>query len=198
MVSARALNADAVVLLNRVKPHTDFGSAASGSGLVKMSAIGLGKAEGAFRCHWAARHAATSGCCARCRASCSATCRACTASGWSRTGRTAWRSIEPMRGDEFHEREPALLAKARDWMPALPFPEVDVLVVDEIGKDISGTGMDTNIIGRGVDLQPMPNRRIGRQRDLRARADAGVPRQRHRHRHGRHRLGPAGRGDGRA
>jgi hypothetical protein len=44
-------------------------------------------------------------------------------------------------------------------MPAIPFPEVDVLIVDEIGKDISGTGMDTNIIGRGVDLQPMPNRR---------------------------------------
>jgi hypothetical protein len=44
-------------------------------------------------------------------------------------------------------------------MPALPIPEVDVLIVDEIGKNISGAGMDTNIIGRGVDLKPMANRR---------------------------------------
>jgi hypothetical protein len=44
-------------------------------------------------------------------------------------------------------------------MPALPVPEVDVLIVDEIGKNISGAGMDTNIIGRGVDLRPMANRR---------------------------------------
>jgi hypothetical protein len=159
VISARALNADAVLLINRVKPHTDFGSATTGSGLVKMSAIGLGKAEGAFRCHWAA-----------------------STRGHERVLRAVSRvvlshvprlfgvalvedgshriaGIETMRGDEFHAREPELLHQARHWMPAIPFPEVDVLVVDEIGKDISGTGMDTNIIGRGVDLQPMPNRR---------------------------------------
>jgi hypothetical protein len=67
--------------------------------------------------------------------------------------------IETLRGVEFHDREPSLLAVARQWMPAIPLPEVDVLVLDEIGKNISGAGMDTNIVGRGVDTLPMPNRR---------------------------------------
>jgi len=159
VISARALNADAVLLINRVKPHTDFGSATTGSGLVKMSAIGLGKAEGAFRCHWAA---ATRGhervLKAVSRVALAHLPRvygiALVEDGSHRIAR-----IETMRGEEFHEREPELLQQARKWMPAIPFADVDVLVVDEIGKDISGTGMDTNIIGRGVDLQPMPNRR---------------------------------------
>jgi hypothetical protein len=159
VISARALNADAVVLINRVKPHTDFGSAVTGSGLVKMSAIGLGKAEGAFRCHWAA---STRGHERVLRAVSRVVLShlprmfgvALVEDGSHRIAR-----IETMRADEFHAREPELLQQARHWMPAIPFPEVDVLVVDEIGKDISGTGMDTNIIGRGVDLQPMPNRR---------------------------------------
>lgn len=159
VISARALNADAVVLLNRVKPHTDFGSAETGSGLVKMSAIGLGKAEGAFRCHWAA---ATRGHERVLRA----VARVVLAHlprvygiGLVEDGSHRIALVEPMRGAEFHQREAPLLARAREWMPTIPFPQVDVLVVDEIGKDISGTGMDTNIIGRGVDLQPMPNRR---------------------------------------
>src|SRR5206468_1328887 len=53
VVSAPVLAADAVILMNRVKPHTDFDGQFA-SGLIKMSAIGLGKAEGAIRCHWAA------------------------------------------------------------------------------------------------------------------------------------------------
>jgi hypothetical protein len=64
-----------------------------------------------------------------------------------------------MRGAEFEAREPELYAQSWRWMPALPLAEVDVLIVDEIGKDISGCGMDTNIIGRGVDTAPMANRR---------------------------------------
>ena len=151
--------ADWIGLVNRIKPHTDFGSAVTGSGLVKMSAIGLGKAEGAFRCHWAA---ATRGHERVLRA----VSRVVLGHlprvygvGLVEDGSHRIALIEPMHGSEFFDREPALLAKARAWMPVLPFPEVDVLVVDEIGKDISGTGMDTNIVGRGVDLQPMPNRR---------------------------------------
>ena len=92
VVSTRALNADAVVLLNRIKPHTDFGSAVVGSGLVKMSAIGLGKAEGAFRCHWAAATRGHEACCARCPEWCSAICPGSMAWGSSRTDRIALRS----------------------------------------------------------------------------------------------------------
>jgi hypothetical protein len=158
VVSSVVRAADAVVLINRVKPHTDFNGAFA-SGLIKMSAIGLGKAEGAIRCHWAA---ATLGH--------ERVIRDVSTTVLSRLPRTygvaliedgahQLARIETLRGEEFHDREPALLEIARGWMPAIPIPEVDVLVLDQIGKNISGAGMDTNIVGRGVDTLPMPNRR---------------------------------------
>ena len=159
VVSTVALGADAVILINRVKPHTDFGSPVLGSGLLKMSAIGLGKADGAFRCH---RAASTHGH--------EAVIRAVSAVVLSRLprpygiglvedGAHQLSRIGLLRGHEIAAREPELYAMARSWMPALPLEEIDVLVVDQIGKNISGAGMDTNIIGRGVDGQPMPGRR---------------------------------------
>lgn len=159
VTSVHALDADAVILLNRVKPHTDFDSVATGSGLMKMSAIGLGKIEGAFTCHWAA---ATLGHERVIREVSSLVLGrlprvygvALVEDGSHRIGR-----IELMRGPEIEEQEPPLLVLARSWMPSLPFDRADVLIVDEIGKDISGTGMDTNVVGRGVDLLPMQSRR---------------------------------------
>jgi hypothetical protein len=145
-----ALGAAGLILLNRVKPHTDF-AGAIGSGLLKMAAIGLGKAEGAFACH-----------------------RAAARLGYERVIRTVARvqlarlpvvagvalvegprhrlaHCEVLPPSAIEPREPALLAQARAWMPGLPLSDIDVLVVDEIGKNVSGTGMDTNVIGRGVD-----------------------------------------------
>jgi Lactate racemase N-terminal domain len=159
VVSAVALGADAVVLINRVKPHTDFGSEVLGSGLLKMSAIGLGKAEGAFRCH---RAASAHGHEAVIRAVSSVVLArlprpygiALVEDGAHQLSR-----IGLMRGAEMPGREPELYALARSWMPALPLPEIDVLVVDQIGKNVSGAGMDTNIVGRGVDGRPMAGRR---------------------------------------
>ena len=158
-LSKVALAADAVVLVNRVKPHTDFSSATVGSGLRKMCAIGLGKVEGAAASHLAASRIGHERVIAE-------VARVVTArlprlygvalleGGTHRLARAA-----VLRGEAFEAEEPALFALAWQWMPALPFREVDVLIVDEIGKDISGAGMDTNIIGRGVDLLPMANRR---------------------------------------
>jgi hypothetical protein len=148
-----AVQAKGIVLVNRVKPHTDF-MGPFGSGLLKMAAIGLGKVQGAFACHHAAARL-----------------------GHERVIRAvARRQIERLpilagialvegprhtlahcavlRPRDFEAREPELLAKARAWMPGLPVPDIDVLVVDEIGKNISGAGMDTNVIGRGVDGGP--------------------------------------------
>jgi hypothetical protein len=56
--------------------------------------------------------------------------------------------IEAVRPEQFELREKELLQLAKRWMPRLPFPEADVLLLDEIGKNISGTGMDTNVVGR--------------------------------------------------
>jgi len=158
VVSSVVRAADAVILINRVKPHTDFDGAFA-SGLIKMSAIGLGKAEGAIRCHWAASTLGHERVIREVSTLVLSKLPRVYGIALIEDGAHQLSRIETLRGAEFHDREPSLLAVARQWMPALPLPEVDVLVLDEIGKNISGAGMDTNIVGRGVDTFPMPNRR---------------------------------------
>lgn len=158
VVSSAALGADAVVLMNRVKPHTDFDGGIA-SGLVKMSAIGLGKAEGALRCHWAASTLGHERVIRGVASLVLARLPRPYGIALIEDGAHQLARVETLVGAEFLDREPALLNVARQWMPALPMPEVDVLILDQIGKNISGAGMDTNIVGRGVDGQPMKNRR---------------------------------------
>ena len=164
-----ARDADGVVLINRIKPHTDFESPRLGSGLTKMCAIGLGKIDGAAACHRAAQTLGYE------RAITEAArvvrarlplwgCVALVEDGHHRLAR-----IEAFRAAELEAREPALLAQARAWMPGLPFERIDVLVVDEIGKNVSGAGMDTNVIGRGVDGRPFASA-AGRARAIYARS----------------------------
>ena len=59
--------------------------------------------------------------------------------------------IEAVAPEQFEAREKDLLVLAKQWMPRLPFERVDLLLVDRIGKDISGAGMDTNVVGRKFD-----------------------------------------------
>jgi hypothetical protein len=145
--------------VNRVKPHTDFSGVELGSGLRKMSAIGLGKAEGAFACHLAASRLGFETVFREVSRVVVARFPRLYGVALVEDGTHHLARIEVLRGTEFEAREPELYAQARAWMPALPFAQCDLLVVDEIGKDFSGTGMDTNITGRGVDLRPMANRR---------------------------------------
>ena len=56
--------------------------------------------------------------------------------------------IEAVRPEQFEAREKELLVLAKRWLPRLPFRSVDVLLIDRIGKDISGTGLDPNVVGR--------------------------------------------------
>ena len=159
LTARNAMEADAVVLVNRVKPHTDFASPGLGSGLLKMSTIGLGKIEGAFECHLAAsRHGYET---VIREASRVVTRRLprLLGVGLVEDGRHQLARVEVFAGSEFAAREPELLGQARDWMPSLPFPEIDLLILDEIGKNVSGAGMDTNIVGRGVDGRPREDRR---------------------------------------
>jgi hypothetical protein len=160
VLSSVALAADIVILLNRVKPHTDFDSETLGSGLVKMSAIGLGKAEGAFRCHRLASTAGYEKILREVSAVVLGRLPRVYGVALVEDGAHQLAHVELLRGPEIHDREPALLKTARAWMPALPIPEIDVLIIDEIGKNISGAGMDPNITGRGVDAKPMANRRV--------------------------------------
>jgi hypothetical protein len=144
---AIAAKADGVLLVNRVKPHTDFHGPVE-SGLAKIAAIGLGNHRGA-----AALHA---GGIPLLGEAIAAAARMVVAHGKVLGGlailenaheRTA--SVQLVVADGIAQAaENALLVRAGTLMGRLPFDELDVLVVDEMGKDKSGTGMDTNVLGR--------------------------------------------------
>lgn len=142
-----AYNADHVIVCGRVKPHTGFVGEIE-SGLMKMMLIGLGKHEGAKIYHRAivdhsfgqilrsvAREVL-----ARCSVVAGV---AIVENAYDQTAKIA--AVAP---ENFETEEKELLKLARLWMPKLPFTAADILLIDAIGKDISGSGMDTNVIGR--------------------------------------------------
>jgi hypothetical protein len=145
-----AAEADAIVLVNRVKPHTDFHGPIE-SGLMKMAAIGLGKQKGAHQFHQATArigHAQALLAVARevLKLSNIAFGVAILENPLHQTARIV---AVPAATMERHEL--VLLEEARRLMPRLPFDEVDLLIVDEMGKNLSGTGLDTNVIRRETD-----------------------------------------------
>ncbi len=141
-----AAEADGILVINRIKVHTDFHGLYE-SGLAKMAVIGLGKEAQALEMHQfgvrglrellprAAERILASG---RVLAG-----LAIVENAYDETA-----LIELLPATEIMAREPGLLEIARRNMPRLPLDEFDVLIVDEIGKNISGAGLDTNIIGR--------------------------------------------------
>ena len=140
-----AYEADSVVVVNRVKPHTAFRGTVE-SGPTKMLAIGLGKQRG--RTPFTPRAGRTST-----RLSRSSPCRRRERQGRlrprhrrERRRRAMQDSRDPRR--ELEEAEAPLLEEAKRNLARLPFDEIDVLVVDEIGKNISGDGADPNVTGR--------------------------------------------------
>jgi len=155
-MDAAAHAADAVMVVARVKWHTSF-SGRLESGLMKMMAIGLGKFAGAQNYHTHAQQL-----------------------GLEHVVRTAGRQVlqsgkmiggvavvedahhdtahlEAVPAESIEQREEELLARAKSWMPTLPC-DVDVLIVDEMGKNISGTGMDAKVVNRGPagEYNPWP------------------------------------------
>ncbi len=147
-IDAHAAAADWIVPVGRVKPHTDFRGRHE-SGLVKMLSIGCGKQYGANICHmqgfphmarniWEIAEAVLS------------------------TGKVlfglaiiedashgTW-SLTAVPGEAFDEEDAALLEEAKGLIPRIPFEKIDLLVLSEIGKDISGASMDPNITGRSA------------------------------------------------
>jgi hypothetical protein len=142
-----AFEADHVLVCGRVKPHTVFAGDIE-SGLMKMMALGLGKHEGAKVCHRAIRDYGFGQVVRSVAAQVIAKCHVVAGLGIVENGYDETARIEAMLPREIEEREKHLLELARQWMPRLPFGMVDLLIVDEMGKDISGSGMDTNVVGR--------------------------------------------------
>jgi hypothetical protein len=147
LVDQHAAGADGIIVVNRIKPHTEFEGPIE-SGLMKMIAIGMGKHKGCFEVH-----------------------KQTVQHGYREVipeiagvileklpflfgvaivenvyDQTA--IIQAILPSQFLVEEKKLLAWAKRLMARLPFDKVDVLIVDQMGKNISGTGMDTNVIGR--------------------------------------------------
>jgi hypothetical protein len=148
--SIAALEADHIILINRIKPHTDF-FGSLGSGLVKMSVIGLGKKVGAESMHGAASRLGHERVIRdMARVALAKTPILCGVAILE-DPRHATAALEVIPAAEIEAREGPLLERARELMPRLPFEEIDLLIVDRIGKNISGAGLDPNVIGRGVN-----------------------------------------------
>lgn len=149
-IDRHAYEADHVLVCNRIKPHTHFTGDVE-SGLMKMLLIGLGKRNGAEIYHRAIVDTSFGEIVRSVSAEVLRRCRvlagvAIVENAFDETAR-----IEAVAPAEFEAREKELLVLARRWMPRLPYDAVDVLLVDRIGKNISGTGMDTNVVGRKYD-----------------------------------------------
>ena len=142
-----AFECDHVIVAGRVKPHTGFVGPIE-SGLHKMMLIGLGKHEGAKVYH---RAIADFSFLEIIRAVGQSVLEKCgviaglaiVENAYDETG-----LIEAVAPADFYDRECELLKTATSWLPRLPFRDIGLLIVDEIGKDISGSGMDTNVVGR--------------------------------------------------
>ena len=142
-----ASEADHVVVCGRVKPHTNFVGDIE-SGLMKMMLIGLGKHNGAKIYHRAIQNYSFGQIVRSVANIVLERCKIVAGVGVVENGYDETALIKAVAPEEFEAREKELLVKAKGWMPRLPFDEIDVLFVEEIGKNISGAGMDTNVIGR--------------------------------------------------
>ena len=141
-----AWESDGVIVVNRIKPHTDFHGEFE-SGLAKMMIIGLGKERQAFEMHGWGVHGLRD-LVPQAAKRTLATGKILAGVGIVENAYDETAIIEAIPAANIWTREPQLLALAKQNMPRLPVEDVDVLIVDRFGKNISGTGMDTNIIGR--------------------------------------------------
>jgi hypothetical protein len=151
-----AAEADWIGLVNRVKPHTDFKGSIE-SGLFKMMAIGLGKWKGAVQYHRANVSHGYETVITSVGREMLAKARIGFGLGVVENGYDETAHVEAFAAADLEAGERRLLKSAREWMARLPFSPIDVLIVEQIGKNISGSGMDTNVIGRPTNpFEPFP------------------------------------------
>ena len=142
-----AYEADHVVVVGRVKPHTGFVGEIE-SGLHKMMLIGLGKHRGASLYHRAIVQYSFDQIIRSVGQAVIDRCGVLMGLGIVENQYDRTALIDAVPPEKFVEREKELLILAKKWMPRLPFDRVDLLIIDEIGKEISGSGLDTNVVGR--------------------------------------------------
>jgi len=142
-----ASEADHVVVSGRIKPHTGFVGEIE-SGLHKMMLIGLGKHKGAALYHQAIVQYSFDRIIRGVAQQVIDKCGVLFGLAIVENQYDQTAMLDAVPPEKFAEREKELLVLAKKWMPRLPFDRVDLLVIDAMGKNISGSGMDTNVIGR--------------------------------------------------
>ena len=142
-----AFGADHVLVVGRIKPHTNFVGDIE-SGLMKMMLIGLGKHEGAKIYHRAIMNHSFGQIVRSVAREVLTKCRIVAGLGIVENAYDQTAKIAAVQPWELEEREKELLVLAKKWIPRLPFNTADILLIDQIGKNISGSGMDTNVVGR--------------------------------------------------
>ena len=160
-----ASEADHIGVVARIKPHTGFHGPLE-SGLMKMMMIGLGKHTGALQYHRILLEQPYDAVVRAVGRTLLAKAPIAFGLGIVENGYDETALIEALAPERFEAREEVLLSERRELLPRLPFAQGDLVVIDEIGKDISGSGMDTNVVGRkrafrGQAAPPgMPNVRL--------------------------------------
>jgi hypothetical protein len=147
LVDKQAAEADGIIVMNRIKPHTEFEGPIE-SGLMKMMAIGMGKHKGCFQVHKQTVQYGYRDVIPEIGGVILDKLPILFGIGIVENIYDKTALIRAIPSSGFMEEEEKLLFEAKRLMARLPFDKIDVLVVDEMGKNISGTGMDTNVIGR--------------------------------------------------
>lgn len=145
-IDKNASNADGIILLNRVKLHTSFRGKYE-SGLIKMMAIGLAKRKGADMTHFLRYENMAENLVEVGKIVLNNLNIICGVASIE-NGYNEVADLFVLNKDEILKEEPKILEKSKRLMPRIYLDDIDVLIVNEIGKNISGTGVDTNIVGR--------------------------------------------------
>jgi hypothetical protein len=151
-----AVAADHIVIINRVKPHTRFVGEIE-SGLIKMLLVGLGKDIGAKIYHRAIMKRTFDQIIASALPMVLSKVSVLLGMAIIENAYGNVADIRAIKSEEIIKAEPKLKKESSKLMAKLPFKDIDLLIIDEMGKDISGTGMDINIIGRQQKSMQMPN-----------------------------------------
>lgn len=147
LIDKMASEADYIVLINRIKTHTEFEHEFE-SGLLKMMAIGMGKEKGATLYHKAFMVYGYPRVILSAAQKVIQTGRIFCGVGIVENGYAQTTRIEVLSAEQIIPKEKILLKEAKRLAPGLPFEDIDVLIIDEMGKDISGSGLDTKVVGR--------------------------------------------------
>ncbi len=153
-LDAFALSCDYIVPVARIKPHTDFHGPFE-SGIMKMMAIGLGKQYGASICHKRGFNLMHINVPSFGRTAL-ANCNIPFAIGIVENAFHQTHTIRAIPNKCIETEEPELLLLAKSLMAAIPFEKINVLMLEQIGKEISGDGMDPNVVGRAYDYRVKP------------------------------------------